>query len=111
MLSLSTVSVFIELYPIACIFSLLVITRSIPSKAPPAMNNICSVFTSINFWSGCLRPPFGGTLTTVPSNSFKRACCTPSPDTSLVIEGLSLLRAILSISSIKTIPRCAFSRL
>ena len=35
---------------------------------------------------------------------FKRACWTPSPDTSLVIEGFSDLRAILSISSIYTIP-------
>jgi hypothetical protein len=28
------------------------------------------------------------------------ACCTPSPETSRVIEGLSDLRLILSISSI-----------
>ena len=35
------------------------------------------------------------------------ACCTPSPDTSRVIDGLSLLRATLSISSINTIPRSA----
>jgi hypothetical protein len=28
------------------------------------------------------------------------ACCTPSPDTSRVIDGLSDLREILSISSI-----------
>ena len=32
----------------------------------------------------------------VPSISFKRACCTPSPDTSLVIEGLSDFLEILS---------------
>ena len=31
---------------------------------------------------------------------FSRACCTPSPDTSRVMEGLSDLLAILSISSI-----------
>jgi hypothetical protein len=35
----------------------------------------------------------------VPSISFSRACCTPSPDTSRVIDGLSDLREILSISS------------
>ena len=35
----------------------------------------------------------------VPSISFSSACCTPSPDTSRVIDGLSLLREILSISS------------
>jgi hypothetical protein len=37
---------------------------------------------------------------TVPSMIFSSACCTPSPDTSRVIEGLSDLRLILSISSI-----------
>jgi hypothetical protein len=31
---------------------------------------------------------------------FRSACCTPSPDTSRVIEGLSDLREILSTSSI-----------
>jgi hypothetical protein len=31
--------------------------------------------------------------------SFSKACWTPSPDTSRVIEGLSDLREILSISS------------
>ena len=38
-------------------------------------------------------------LAMVPSISFSSACCTPSPDTSRVIEGLSDLREILSISS------------
>ena len=42
----------------------------------------------------------GGTLAVVPSMIFSRACCTPSPDTSRVMEGLSALREILSISSI-----------
>ena len=46
-----------------------------------------------------LRPPCGGTLATVPSRIFSSACWTPSPDTSRVIDGLSDLRAILSISS------------
>ena len=31
---------------------------------------------------GCLRPPLGGTLLTVPSRIFSSACCTPSPPTS-----------------------------
>ena len=35
----------------------------------------------------------------VPSTSLSKACCTPSPETSRVIEGLSDLRVILSISS------------
>ena len=87
------------------------IILSIPSKAPPAINNMFWVFNSINFWSGCFLPPFGGTLTIVPSYNFSKACWTPSPETSLVIDGLSLFLAILSISSIKTIPLSAFSRL
>src|SRR5260364_394667 len=49
---------------------------------------------------GMLRPPWGGTDAIVPSISFSSACCTPSPETSRVIEGLSDLRPILSISSI-----------
>jgi len=48
---------------------------------------------------GCLRPPCGGTDACVPSRIFKSACCTPSPETSRVIDGLSALRAILSTSS------------
>ena len=52
-----------------------------------------------NSWWGCLRPPCGGTEAVVPSRIFSSACCTPSPETSRVIDGLSALRAILSISS------------
>ncbi len=52
-----------------------------------------------NSWWGCLRPPWGGTEAVVPSRIFSSACCTPSPETSRVIDGLSALRAILSISS------------
>jgi hypothetical protein len=51
---------------------------SIPSKAPPAINKIFCVFTSTNFWSGCLRPPLAA-FTTVPSNSFNNAFA-PSPE-------------------------------
>ena len=52
--------------------------------------------------------PLGGTEAMVPSISFKRACCTPSPDTSLVIEGLSDFLEILSISSMYTYPSLSF---
>jgi len=41
----------------------------------------------------------GGTLAVVPSMIFNNACCTPSPETSRVMDGLSDLLAILSISS------------
>ena len=70
-----------------------------PSNAPPQMNRMLVVSTCTNSWFGCLRPPCGGTEAIVPSISFSSACCTPSPDTSRVIDGLSLLREILSISS------------
>ena len=70
-----------------------------PSNAPPRMNRMFVVSIWMKSWCGCLRPPCGGTFATVPSRIFSRACCTPSPETSLVIEGLSPLRATLSISS------------
>ena len=48
-----------------------------------------------------------GTSTSAPSNSFNIPCCTDSPLTSRLLEFCFL--AILSISSIKTMPRSAFS--
>src|SRR6478736_792054 len=51
---------------------------SIPSKAPPQMNRIFCVLILISFCSGCLRPPWGGTSTSVPSSNFSIPCCTPS---------------------------------
>ena len=41
----------------------------------------------------------GGTLASGPSTIFSSACCTPSPDTSRVMDRFSALRATLSISS------------
>ena len=75
------------------------ITLSRPENAPPQMNRMLRVLTCKNSCWGCLRPPCGGTEAMVPSISLSRACCTPSPDTSRVMEGLSDLREILSISS------------
>src|SRR5262249_34193436 len=72
---------------------------SSPPKAPPQMKRMLVVSTCRNSCCGCLRPPLGGTLAMVPSMILSSACCTPSPDTSRVMEGFSLLRAILSISS------------
>ena len=74
-------------------------TFSRPANAPPQMNRMLVVSICRKSWFGCLRPPCGGTLAMVPSISFSSACCTPSPDTSRVMEGLSDLREILSISS------------
>ena len=70
-----------------------------PANAPPQMNRMFVVSIWMNSWCGCLRPPCGGTEAVVPSRILSSACCTPSPDTSRVIDGFSLLRAILSISS------------
>ena len=75
------------------------ITLSRFANAPPQMNNTFVVSIVRNSWCGCLRPPWGGTEAVVPSRIFSSACCTPSPDTSRVIDGLSALRAILSTSS------------
>ncbi|CAB4952779.1 unannotated protein [freshwater metagenome] len=71
-----------------------------PEKAPPTINSMFVVSICKNSWCGCLRPPCGGTDAVVPSNIFSNACCTPSPDTSLVIDGFSAFLATLSISSI-----------
>ena len=97
------------LNPMALVLIRRAIILSIPSNAPPQINNIFLVSTLIIFWSGCLRPPCGGTKTSVPSSIFNNPCCTPSPLTSLVIEALSPFLAILSISSIYTMPLCAAS--
>ena len=75
------------------------ITFSSPENAPPQINKILVVSTCKKSWFGCLRPPCGGTEAIVPSISLSSACCTPSPETSRVMEGLSDLREILSISS------------
>ena len=72
---------------------------SSPANAPATMNSTLVVSIWMNSWCGCLRPPCGGTLACVPSRIFSSACCTPSPETSRVIDGFSLLRAILSTSS------------
>ena len=79
-----------------------------PSKAPPHINKMFSVFICNISWFGCFLPPCGGTEAIVPSTIFNSACCTPSPLTSLVIDKFSDFLVILSISSIYTIPFSAF---
>lgn len=71
-----------------------------PSNAPPQINNMFSVLICISSWCGCFLPPCGGTEAFVPSIILSNACCTPSPLTSLVIDGFSDFLEILSISSI-----------
>mmetsp|Transcript_9916 Transcript_9916/g.34569 ORF Transcript_9916/g.34569 Transcript_9916/m.34569 type:complete len:308 (+) Transcript_9916:1594-2517(+) len=84
---------------------------SSPTKAPPHMKRMSLVSIWMCSPLGFFRPPFSGTFTTVPSSILRSACCTPSPETSRVMELLSLLRAILSISSMYTMPCCAMARL
>ena len=93
--------------PIACSAVRCSIIFSSPTKAPPKINRMFVVSISIISWFGCFLPPWGGTLAFVPSIILSKACWTPSPETSRVIEVFSLFLEILSISSIKIIPRSA----
>ena len=72
---------------------------SSPANAPPQMKRMLEVSTCRNSCWVCLPPPCGVTVAMVPSMILSSACCTPSPDTSRVTEGLPDLRLILSISS------------
>jgi hypothetical protein len=62
---------------------------SSPSKAPPQMKRMLRVSIWMYSCWGCFRPPWGGTEATVPSRILSRACWTPSPETSRVIDGFS----------------------
>jgi ATP-dependent Clp protease ATP-binding subunit ClpX len=79
--------------------ALLKLVEGTMASVPPQMNRMLVVSICRKSWFGCLRPPCGGTDAIVPSTSLSSACCTPSPDTSRVMDGLSALREILSISS------------
>src|SRR5438876_6883842 len=79
--------------------ALLKILEGSTCNVPPQINRIFSVFTWMYSCCGCLRPPCGGTLHVLPFKFFKSACWTPSPETSRVMLTLSVLRPILSISS------------
>ena len=103
------VSVLLLIKPIDAPFTLFFATCSMPTKAPPQIKSMFVVSTSMNSALGCFLPPVGGTLNLEPSITFNSACCTPSPDTSLVIDVFSLLRDILSISSKNIMPCSAFS--
>ena len=107
-LSLSYLSFRSALNPMEdCLFrrSLMIFSRS--GNAPPQINKIFFVLTVSSGTMAFLLLAPTGTSTSAPSRSFRRPCCTDSPLTSLwfVLRFL----AILSISSINTIPRSAFS--
>mmetsp|Transcript_8766 Transcript_8766/g.25246 ORF Transcript_8766/g.25246 Transcript_8766/m.25246 type:complete len:210 (+) Transcript_8766:477-1106(+) len=73
--------------------------RSRSTNAPPQINRISFVSICTNSPRGFFRPPFSGTFTTVPSSIFSRACWTPSPLTSRVMDRFSLFLVTLSTSS------------
>ena len=75
---------------------------SSPLKAPPTMKRMSLVSRGTVSPRGFLRPPFSGTFTVVPSSILRRACCTPSPLTSLVMLRSLSFTTILSICSITT---------
>ena len=89
-----------ELNPMLPFESLFSTIFSSPSKAPPQINNIFVVSICISSCCGCFLPPCGGTEAMLPSSILSSACCTPSPDTSLVMDTFSDFFVILSISSI-----------
>ena len=85
--------------PIELCLSVPPMILSNPSNAPPQINRIFVVSILTVSPIGFFRLPVTGTSDTVPSMIFSNACCTPSPDTSRVIETFSPFRLILSISS------------
>ncbi|CCY59429.1 unknown [Clostridium sp. CAG:632] len=97
-----------DLKPIAaCLFSRSFMMSSKSGNAPPQMNRMFFVLTVVIGTMAFLLPAPTGTSTSAPSNSFNNPCCTDSPLTSRLFVFRFL--AILSISSINTIPRSAFS--
>ena len=73
---------------------------SSPTKAPPHKKRKFVVSTGVNSWCGDFGRLAEERWRTVPSKILSRACWTPSPETSRVIEGFSSFLAILSSSSI-----------
>ena len=90
-----------------CLFRRCLMMSSISGNAPPQINKIFRVFIVVIGVMAFLLPEPTGTSTSAPSKIFRSPCCTDSPLTSRL--RVSFFFAILSISSIKTIPRSAFS--
>ena len=95
-------------YPIPdCLLILFLMVSSRSGKAPPQMNSIFLVLTVTRGTMPVLELAPTGTSISAPSNSLSIPCCTDSPLTSRV--RISDFLAILSISSMKTMPCSAFS--
>ncbi len=87
--------------------SLCLIISSRSGNAPPQINKIFLVLIVVSGTIAFLLFAPTGTSTSEPSSSFSIPCCTDSPLTSRDVVFFFL--AILSISSINTIPCSAFS--
>ena len=91
----------------ACLLILCLMISSISGNAPPHINSMFLVLMVVMGTIAFLLPDPTGTSTSAPSSSFNSPCCTDSPLTSLLL--LFCFLAILSISSMNTIPLSAFS--
>ena len=91
----------------ASLFRRSLMTSSSPGNAPPQIKRMFLVFTMVIGTIAFLLLAPTGTSTSAPSKSFNIPCCTDSPLTSLWL--VFFFFAILSISSIKMIPRSALS--
>ena len=106
--SLSKASFNCALKPmLLCFVSLSLIISSRSGNAPPQINKILRVLMVVSGTMAFLLLAPTGTSTSAPSSSFNIPCCTDSPLTSRLLVFFFL--AILSISSIKTMPFSALS--
>ena len=86
--------------PIVCRPSRRWMTFSRPDERPAAnKQNVRRVHADV-FLLRMFAPALGRNVADRAFQDFQSACCTPSPETSRVMDGPSALRAILSISSI-----------
>ena len=90
-----------------CLLSLCLMISSRSGKAPPQIKRIFLVLIVVKGTMAFLLFAPTGTSTSAPSRSLSIPCCTDSPLTSL--EVVFFFLAILSISSINTMPRSARS--
>ena len=72
-------------------------TLSSPSKLPAQINRTFDVSNFKYSWYGCLRPPWGGTLTIFPSMIFSNEFWTPSPIHLLLLMDFPLFLRVYQI--------------
>ncbi len=85
-------------------------SASMPSKAAAADEQNVRRVNRNQLLLRVLPSALGGTLATVPSMIFSSACCTPSPETSRVIDTFSLfLRDLVDFIQIYNTELCPFN--